>query len=411
MSAVFLWEERMAGWRHKPQIFKCIRIYETSQKLRRNGERMNVTDYLSLEEEEKQKYDFSAENATEEYCKASGVEKYIIYKTYTSDSKWSKAFRSGEEFRRNVRKYYTEAEKNGKKVIKRIKDPDDFSKGSKSLLQEIYKKIWPDLECAYSDTMTSVQYIMARYFEEEKETGDEKKRRLKLSKRQLCSIKYMINLWSLEVKASDQEGIKNAVEKAAKNLSSGLKQNGLEDFLSAWHTLGNYCPVPKGFNVGRSNFGKHDFWDLTLMVIRKWYLTKDELLKEKIIREDLFHNSKKGDIGACTKWLVQCGGGSTGEECWENFVKKLAFEDWVDKDYAVKPLWEGHEWVNALLQVDDWERFFHEYSRRILERTKELIDRLSYAVRKEEIFHMDEGIPKFSDRVTSGISSRFPECD
>lgn len=334
---------------------------------------MNLEEYLKLKEEEKQKYDFSAENATEEYERATSIEKYIIYKTYTSNSVWS----DSKKFRKDIREYYSE-KKSGKK-IKWIKDPDDFRNNPNSLLEQIYKKIWPELEL-YSDTMTSVQYIMSGYFENEVETRGEKSERLKISKRQQCSIRYMINIW-----AAEEGELEKKIANAARRMNRNAE--GLGVFLSAWHTLGNYCPVPRGFNLSRSNFGKHDFWDLTLMMIRKWYLTDDELLRERILREDLFHNRSNGDdIEACVEWLILCGGEeSIGEVRWEKFVQTLCFEDWVNCDkgssnyeyYDVIPLWEGHGWDNTLLPVNNWENFFQEYGRRILERSKKLIKRLS----------------------------------
>lgn len=345
---------------------------------RRDGDKMNLDEYLKLEEEEKQRYDFSAENATEEYERATSIEKYIIYKIYTSKSVWS----DSKQFRKDIKDHYSE--KKGGKPIKWIKDPDDFKNNPNSLLEQIYKKIWPELEL-YSDTMTSVQYIMSGYFESEIETGGEKSARLKISMRQQCSIQYMINLW-----ATEEGKIEKKIKNAAKRMNE--KEEGLDIFLSAWHTLGNYCPVPSGFNCPRSNFGKHDFWDLTLMMIRKWYLTDDEMLKERILKEDLYHyRSQEDDIEACVRWLNLCGGDEgTGEVRWEKFVQTLCFEDWVNCDkessdyeyYEVIPLWEGHGWDNALLPVDNWRKFFLEYNRRILERAKKLIEKLSMIVKR-----------------------------
>lgn len=342
-------------------------------RLVKGWDKMNLAEYLSLDEETKQRYDFSAENATKKYQDATSIEKYIIYKTYYSDpSKWGDEFEQGKKFREKIRK---------SKDYAGFRDPDDFKSNPNSLLEQIYKKLWPELELC-SDTMTSVQYIMSRYFE--KETKDD---RLKISNRQRCSMGYMINLWA----AKEGEEFEKKFKKVAESMNE--KEEGLDIFLSAWHTLGNYCPVPSGFNSARSNYGKHDFWDLTMMMIRKWYRTDDEVLKECILREDLFHNRSKGNaIKACVKWLNLCGGEEgAGEVRWERFVQTLCLEDWVncDKDssnyeyYEVIPLWEGHGWDNALLPVNNWKGFFMEYNRRILERTKKLIKRLSMTAEYE----------------------------
>lgn len=42
-------------------------------------------------------------------------------------------------------------------------------------------------------------------------------------------------------------------------------------FLELGHSIGNFIPVPQGFNVGRSNWGKWDYWGLTLYQIYQWY--------------------------------------------------------------------------------------------------------------------------------------------
>lgn len=342
---------------------------------------MNLEEYLQLDEKEKLRYDFSAENATEAYVGASSTEKYIIYKTYTLNAGWSDKFAFGKEFRKGIREHYTE--RNGRKIINWIQDPDDFKHNPNGLLEQIYKKLWPELELC-SDTMTSVQYIMSGYFEREIETKDEKEERLNITKGQQCSIRYMVNLWALWAAEEGELELKKIIENAAKRMDE--KKEGLDVFLSAWHTLGNYCPVPSGLNSARSNFGKHDFWDLTLMMIRKWYLTDDEMLKERILREDLFHNrSKEDDIEACIKWLNLCGGEEgTGESRWEKFIQTLCLEDWVNCDkgsldygyYEVLPLWDGHGWDNALLPIYSWSDFFKEYYERILARSKRLINRL-----------------------------------
>lgn len=325
---------------------------------------MDLEGYLSLPYESSLAYDFSAENATEEYCNASSIEKYIIYKTYTSKNDWSNIIFHGKSFREEVRKQYSR--RHGRKIIKWIQDPDsDFRNNRQSLLKEIYNGIWPELGsiCTYSDTMTSAQYIMSGYFEKEIETGQEKSRR-----RQRCSARYMITALVAE---PGGKGLKEKIEMSAARLDE--KKEHLEEFLSAWHMLGNYCPVPNGFNGPRSNFGKHDFGDLTLMMIRKWYFAEDKILKESILK-DLLH--AQGDVRACADWLNKCGGTQgSGEVRWKKFVQTLCFEDWVNQDYEVIPLWEGHERDHALLP-NNWGGFFQECHRRILERTKRLREKL-----------------------------------
>lgn len=124
----------------------------------------------------------------------------------------------------------------------------------------------------------------------------------------------------------------------------------VKKFMKAVYTIGNFCPVPEGFNGARSNFGIYDYWDLTLMKIREWYLSVDSKDSKKslyerdnLIQEDLLHNA--GNPLKCLRWLESFGQGQIG---WHNFVDTLYMQDYVDNDYNVISFWtedgKKHGW-------------------------------------------------------------------
>ena len=49
-------------------------------------------------------------------------------------------------------------------------------------------------------------------------------------------------------------------------------------FLQLTHSIGNFIPVPRGFNTGRSGeYAKWDSWDLTLAQIFQWYTDNSDI--------------------------------------------------------------------------------------------------------------------------------------
>lgn len=171
------------------------------------------------------KFDFSNECTKDlEYVKKEGYEKYFAYKTQ-----------------------------------KNIGDPDSKS----VLLQDIYKVLWPELfEKNYmngekwlkSDTMTSVHHTMAKYYDvkfpKEVERYMSENPRQRFISPQMC---------------------KNMFEQYESVKAQLIKNKDFEHFVSVYHTLGNYSPVPSLFNMARSGPGctsSYDYWDLTLMKIK-----------------------------------------------------------------------------------------------------------------------------------------------
>jgi hypothetical protein len=329
---------------------------------------MNIQEFVKIEKPEQ--FDISEEYAPDAYKKASPYEKYIIYKACTiADTNWAEDFKRGQEFCSKLKGFFEEKE-GGRKIC----DPDSKSE----LLQEIYQKIWPFMydeknQKFWSDTLSSVQYAMGDIFERYIETDEAKEMRRTLGYTRGCSIRYMLDYFS---RVGDEDDVIRSVQIAAADIG---KIPNVGKFLSAWHTIGNYCPVPKGFNGSRSNYGKHDMWDLSLVKIRQWYLAPNNIAKNKILVKDLFHNRAE-NVVATTEWLKHSGNGEKG---WENFVDTFLFQDWVNtvdvgmpNYYEVLPLGENHNWTNALTPFDDLDNYLENYQNRIFRRGLRMLEKL-----------------------------------
>lgn len=321
---------------------------------------MKLADYLNLSET----YDFVEETAEKEYRAIEDV--YIKFFRYRVGS--------GTE----THKVYLKPEA-GEKLEKFVKqsrelslqDPDSASE----LLQEIYKRLWPDLVAQpfmlqangkiASDTMTSVQTPLDQAMEAFK--TDEELLQIYDGKKIYCTSTGAIALAANEDKTHFCEKLKK-------------KYPTLEQFIALFHTIGNYCPVPAKFNSARSGafnsarrgYADYDYWDLTLMKIWEWYhFSGSEGERDALIRDDLLHGG--GSASNCILWLKMFGDGESG---WRNFVNTLFMQDYVDKDYKPKPLWEGHSWESITLPVDQCEEFFAEVARRIMARSKRMVEAL-----------------------------------
>lgn len=126
-------------------------------------------------------------------------------------------------------------------------------------------------------------------------------------------------------------------------------------FLSDCFTVGNYCPVPAGFNGPRSRWGRYDYWDLTLMKIREWYCNESGPDADRIfLKEQLLNNHPGSSPDNCRAWLTwfENKGALPQKDGWHSFVDTLLLQDYVDADYNVKPFWPGHSWRNPDLPED-----------------------------------------------------------
>jgi len=129
--------------------------------------------------------------------------------------------------------------------------------------------------------------------------------------------------------------------------------DNMRKFIELNHTIGNQCPVPECFNSNRSNFGKWDFWDLTLLSIYRWYKENEQLNigKDDTVDTALIKMFEKGKdkfkaIENTKKWLLL-------HMTWNNFVKANHFQDFVENigpEEFGEPefFWEGHSFVDSV---------------------------------------------------------------
>lgn len=255
-------------------------------------------------------------------------------------------------------------------------DPDSYS----NTLQKIYNEKWDkkyldtckyqennNLIIVHSDTMTSAQTLLGNYYKQkgsQDKTLDWLKYKEKNPNAKYCSDVAMMN-------------IVGAIEKGSKDYPV-FKKLFLDDtskaceFIKYYHTIGNYIPVPEYFNKSRSNYGKHDRWDLTLGKIYEYYHSNN---KEKVIRE-LLHltiantRSNLKVIKATERWLNEFG-------TWQAFVEKNYLQDFVlenKEDYPIKKVFQDiYNWDNPLPKDFDYEAYFEEITKVIISRGKRIL--------------------------------------
>ncbi len=264
-------------------------------------------------------------------------EKYFVYRASEYEKAHEKFLLDDEEIRKKILDFCENAKEY------RTKDPDSSSK----LLQQVYKKLWPEFfEKSYmtdgegriaSDTMTSAQNKVNKImqcFLKDKQLGSIYK-----EKKAYASTKS-----SIELTAVMGEYFHQKLHTTCPNLKM---------FLELYHTIGNYCPVPAGFNKARSgNFANYDYWDLTLMKIREWFYNRDDKFNDQLLESQLLHD--EGNWKNCKSWLnkFEKSREKNGKDGWHYFIDTLYMQDYVDDNYHVKPFWEGHSWRNIALPDD-----------------------------------------------------------
>lgn len=142
-------------------------------------------------------------------------------------------------------------------------------------------------------------------------------------------------------------------------------------FIQLGHSIGNFMPVPPGFNVGRSNYGEWDYWDLTLCQIYQWYMDNpghSEYINNRAL-EILFANdrNKQTSILNCQMWLERF-------ETWERFVQQNYMESFVDKNGIPKKFFKSHSLNNPLpTTIKEFEEFFKTVNECIMVRGKRIL--------------------------------------
>ena len=262
--------------------------------------------------------------------------------------------------------------KNGKGA----EDPD-----SRSLLaQKMYRLLWPGVETK-DYMLLNDRYACDTY------SGKPTEKLLCVSADTMNSATTTLGCFpnecgnSLKKQTQHYEAINRDDERFEEDLMCVLWPEFLDEgkkdyitdmfrnFLRAWHTIGNYLPTPRGFNVGRYK-KTSDYWDLTLKAIYDWYDGKEEAIEELIICRP---ESQEKVVGNTRKWLSDFQ--IDGKPSWQAFVEENYMQPFVevnkDGTYGMpKELWYGHFSSSVKPeQKDDLELFFNNATEWINERS------------------------------------------
>jgi len=203
-------------------------------------------------------YNFEFECDIESYNLKPSLERYIIYKATNPDAAKS-VYPNGREFAISIQK---------KEDYKRLEDCDGSEGGRHTkLIHDVYYKLWGwqrsdsafgrieanGFGCRFgADTMNSVQNILNDIVNEIILRDENKP--LLYKKRGNVSINYLIELY--------------ADEECREKLLSALNcVEGLCEYTDAYHTIGNFCLVPAGFN-GKRCILTRDYWDRSLQYLK-----------------------------------------------------------------------------------------------------------------------------------------------
>ncbi|MBQ4536675.1 MAG: hypothetical protein II994_03530 [Lachnospiraceae bacterium] len=141
-------------------------------------------------------------------------------------------------------------------------------------------------------------------------------------------------------------------------------------FLQLTHTIGNFLPVPAGFNVGRSYYGYWDFWDLSLYQIYLWYKdnSKSDYINNTALERMFLHDQYKHyTIPNCQAWLSSFG-------TWENFIKDNYLDAFVKKNGVPKMFFKNHSLEHPLPEtLQEFEEFFATVNKCIQQRGRAVI--------------------------------------
>lgn len=280
---------------------------------------MQLEEFLQLGSPEK--YDFKNEGANKLYSSLeNNIEKFLLYKS--SGCIGSKYFPEMDLFI---------------KEDKRVFGLREIDCDTSLLVKEIYNKLWESaikdqgnstISGEYGDTMTSFQRLFNIFVEEKIETKLQKEYREKYFPKQKVTKVYILHLYY---------SCKSFIEECN-------KCDAVHQFAKSVHQIGNFIPVPKGFNRSRA---QHDSWDLTLSKIREWYLESDEKKRDKILGTLLC--SKLNAINECKKWLNWCAVDKEKDQAWEKFIEVNYLQEFVNQD-DMKPIMfcENHSWDSKL---------------------------------------------------------------
>lgn len=342
---------------------------------------MKIEEFLALEAPDR--YDFSNDGASVEYRELKNTyEKFFVYMYKTA-----RPITCYEEGKAGVMAHGVAYKEECNKRFGTISDPDSGS----DLLQIIYKTLWRDVKSLnyckkgneiQGETMNSANTTLGKLYEynpkrpEEKrietpEQYDERKAIKPVKyKEQKVSIAYMFSRYAEE--KSEQEEKYDKIE-------------GLKDFLSVYHTLGNFIPVPVGCNGPRGVGRLKDYWDLTLKIIYDYYVCGEDKIWDIV-------KGKNNELKAFAlyelykQWLDSFQ--DDGKPSWKCFIEKNYLQDFVNPNVGgiygePEELWEGHfsdffsGKTGALPDsIEQIEKFYVKASDFITKRSKRMLEEI-----------------------------------
>lgn len=255
-------------------------------------------------------------------------------------------------------------------------DPDACS----VLLKNVIKNVWNEEylnickgknQIIYTDTMTSVQTLISNFYEcvIKEEEGKEWENYKTKYKVKHFSKKVMEDMYKSLVEAKEEECLYPIFNYYF--ISDNEESRIILDFIRHYHTLGNYIPIPEGFNTSRSgNYGSHDMWDITLMKIKEYYdceIYNDISDNNRSILE-LLHLDK---LYANTyKWLETYGS-------LENFIKENYLEMYMENGNILANLEEKHGFNSPELKTkEDYLHYFKTMTDLIKIRTEVIFNKI-----------------------------------
>lgn len=142
----------------------------------------------------------------------------------------------------------------------------------------------------------------------------------------------------------------------------------LIDYIKAVHTIGNFIPVPHGFNSHRGLGCSHDYWDLALLAIYDFYHHNCDTGAKFSLRWLL--QGDQQSVANCSQWLSSFGEGKKG---WNKFVEQNYLGPFLKNDMQ---LWEGH--FNGAVDPSEENliSFFTRATECIVERGKLIVTEL-----------------------------------
>lgn len=235
---------------------------------------MTLEEFKKMNIEKQLLYDFTDDHKNKNYKRIKNkVAKFLVYKT--------------------VRGTTDALVKLSKRRLWNIKYRGLIDSDSESpLLQEIYKKLWSKYDNANymkndngnicGDTMTSAITPLCSFLN----TTDKYKKYLMKDKNQ--------SNWTTYTSSKYYKYLMKQI--------TFEKEKNIYDFIVLNHTLGNFIPVPKGFNPARCGSGNNandDYWFLTLKRIEEYFKNPTTENLKILLPKKIYHHM----IGNTKQWL------------------------------------------------------------------------------------------------------------